>query len=246
MAPTVGVSLSFCLAFTLLCHPSQHCRPVTYWGQCDSLSATVLHWLVVYMYHVHVSQHVRVHISRTTATPAASARRGLIVLSMQGPYKKCISSVLSRSVCCASLSQIHCSKYLREQIFKAIYLEIYWEKPFQIVVLFSWISLLDNAVVAEKKLAKLYFLHNPEGSHPQNTSVSEQLRSWTLPFQTRSNTITLFIVKSVAGMATDLTIKYANFAILNIRNITPFHGSIMLRQLCSLKCFEQCISCDTG
>ena len=32
--------------------------------------------------------------------------------------------------------KIHCSKYLREQIFKAIYFEIYWEKSFQIVVLF--------------------------------------------------------------------------------------------------------------
>ncbi len=34
-------------------------------------------------------------------------------------------------------AKLHCSKYLREQIFKAIYLEIYWEKSFQIVVLFS-------------------------------------------------------------------------------------------------------------
>ena len=41
-------------------------------------------------------------------------------------------------------------KILKEQIFKAIYLEIYWEKSFQNVVLFSWIILLDNAVVAEK------------------------------------------------------------------------------------------------
>ncbi len=32
---------------------------------------------------------------------------------------------------------IHCSKHLRDQTFKAIYLEIYWEKSFQIVVLFS-------------------------------------------------------------------------------------------------------------
>ncbi len=40
------------------------------------------------------------------------------------------------------------SKYLIEQIFKTIYLEIYWEKPFQIVVMFSWIILLDKSVVA--------------------------------------------------------------------------------------------------
>ena len=46
--------------------------------------------------------------------------------------------------------------------------------------------------MAEKKLAKLYFLHNPEGNRPQNTSVSEPLRSWALSFPTRSNTITRF------------------------------------------------------
>ncbi len=102
---------------------------------------------------------------------------------------------------------------LRDQIFKAIYLAIYWEKSFQMLVLFSWIILLDNAVVAE--LVKLYFLHNPEGNNPPSTSVSEPLRLW--PFQTRSNTITLFIVKSVAGMATDLTL-----------------------QLCPLTCFFLC------
>ena len=71
---------------------------------------------------------------------------------------------------------LHYSKYLREQIFKAKYLEIYWEKSFQILVLFSWIILLDNAVVAEKKISKTVFLHNPERITPQNTSVSEQLR----------------------------------------------------------------------
>ncbi len=43
----------------------------------------------------------------------------------------------------------------------------------------------------------------------------------TFTFQTRSNTITLFIAKSVAGMATDLQLNYANFA--------PLHVCIMLR-----------------
>ncbi len=78
-------------------------------------------------------------------------------------------------------------------------------------------------------LAKLYFLHNPEGNHPQNTSVSEPLRSWPVSFQTRSNTITLFIVKSVAGMATDLTLNHANFAPVNVGNFAPLHVCIMLR-----------------
>ncbi len=47
-------------------------------------------------------------------------------------------------------------------------------------------------------------------------------------FQTRSNTITLFIVKSVAGKATDLTLNYANFAPLNVWNFAPLHVCIML------------------
>ncbi len=62
---------------------------------------------------------------------------------------------------------IHCSKYLRDQIFKAIYLEIYWEKSFQIVVLFSWIILLDNAVVGEKKLANFIFDITQRGITPK-------------------------------------------------------------------------------
>ena len=102
------------------------------------------------------------------------------------------------------------------------------EKSFQIAVLFSWIIFLDNTVVAEK-ISKTLILHNPEGNHPQHISVSEPLRSWPLPFQTRSKTITLFIVKSVAGMATDLTLNYANFATLNVWNFTPLHVCIMLR-----------------
>ena len=138
----------------------------------------------------------------------------------------------SRVRACYHWPLIHCSKHLRDQTFKAIHLEIYWEKSFQIVVLvvlFSRIIVLDNAVVAEKKLAKLYFLHNPEGNHPQNTSASEPLRSWPLTFQTRSNTITLSIVKSVPGVATDLTISYAKFAPLNVWNFAPLHVFIMLR-----------------
>ena len=66
------------------------------------------------------------------------------------------------------------------------------------------------------------FLHNLEGNHPRNnTSVSEPLRSRPLSFQTRPSTITLFIVKSVADMATDMALNYANFA--------PLHVCIMLR-----------------
>ncbi len=62
---------------------------------------------------------------------------------------------------------IHCSKHLREQTFKAIYLEIYWEKSFQIVVLFSRFIVLDNAVVAEKNSKTLFFTQPRGESHPK-------------------------------------------------------------------------------
>ncbi len=38
-----------------------------------------------------------------------------------------------------------------------MYLEIYWEKSFQIVALFSRITVLDNAVGAEKNSKKIFF-----------------------------------------------------------------------------------------
>ena len=97
----------------------------------------------------------------------------------------------------------------------------------------------------QNKISKTYFLHNSEGDHPKNTSVSEPLRSWPLAFQTLTNTITLFIVKSVAGIATDLSLNYAKFAPLNVWNFAALRVFIMLRKLCSLKYFEQCINNGT-
>ncbi len=47
---------------------------------------------------------------------------------------------------------------IRDQTFKAIYVEIYWEKSFQIVVLFSRIIVLDNAVVAEKNTKTIFYI----------------------------------------------------------------------------------------
>ncbi len=41
--------------------------------------------------------------------------------------------------------------------------------------------------------------------------------------------MTVFIVKTVAGMATDLTLNYVNFAPLNVWNFAPLHVCIMLR-----------------
>ncbi len=125
------------------------------------------------------------------------------------------------------LRKIHCSKYFKGSDFQSHIFGNILGKSFQIVVIFSWIILLDNAVAAEK-IAKLYFLHNPEENHPPNTSVSEPLQSWPLPFQTRSNTVTLFILKSVAGMATDLTLNYSNFAPLNDWNFAPLHVCIII------------------
>ncbi len=46
---------------------------------------------------------------------------------------------------------------------------------------------------------------------------------------TLSNTVTLFIVKSVAGMATDLKLNYANFAPVNVWNFAPLYVCIKLR-----------------
>ncbi len=46
---------------------------------------------------------------------------------------------------------------------------------------------------------------------------------------TLSNRITLFIVKSVAGMAANLTINYVNFTPLNVLNFAPLNVFIMLR-----------------
>ncbi len=77
--------------------------------------------------------------------------------------------------------------------------------------------------LGQKKISKIvFFLHNPEGNHPKNTSVSEPLRSWHLPFQTRSNTVT-----NIAGMATDLTLNYVNFAPVNVWNFAPLHVCII-------------------
>ncbi len=38
-----------------------------------------------------------------------------------------------------------------------MYVEIYWEKSFQVVVLFSRIIVVDKAVVAEKNSKNLFF-----------------------------------------------------------------------------------------
>ena len=40
---------------------------------------------------------------------------------------------------------------------------------------------------------------------------------------------TLFIIKSVAGIATDLTLLYANVSPVNVYNFVPVHVCIVLR-----------------
>ncbi len=44
--------------------------------------------------------------------------------------------------------------------------------------------------------------------------------------------------KSVAGMATDLTLNYANFAPVNVWNFAPY-SVLCYTNFSSLKCFEQ-------
>ncbi len=78
-----------------------------------------------------------------------------------------------------------------------------------------------------KKISKTVFLHNPEGELPPKHKCIRAIVIMT--FQTRSNTITLFIVKSVAAVAPDLTTNYANFSPLNVWNFAPLHVCIMLR-----------------
>ena len=93
-------------------------------------------------------------------------------------YTKLLFPAVSRPMehFSAWCSQLHCSRHLRDQSFKEIYLEIYWKKSFQIVVLFSRIIVLGNAVVTEKKISKILFFTSPP-HYPKNTSVSEPLRS---------------------------------------------------------------------
>ena len=53
------------------------------------------------------------------------------------------------------------------------------------------------------------------------------------------------IVKPVAGVATDLTLNYSNFAPVNVWNFAPLHVYILCyAKFCPLKCFEQCIYCQ--
>ncbi len=122
---------------------------------------------------------------------------------------------------------MHCSKNLRDQTFKAIYLEIYWEKSLQIVVRFSRNIVLDNAVVAEKN-SKIYF-YITDGNHPNHKCIRVIANMTFILSNTLKHYTTLFIVKSVAGMATDLTINYSKFTPLNVWNFAPLHVFFMLR-----------------
>ncbi len=78
--------------------------------------------------------------------------------------------------------QLHCSKRLSCQTFKAIRLEIYWEKSFQIVVLFSRIIVLDNAVVAQK-IAKVIFYISQSGITPKTQVYQSHCDHGLYPFK---------------------------------------------------------------
>ncbi len=75
--------------------------------------------------------------------------------------------------------------------------------------------------MAKKKLANFIFLRNSQGITPK-TEVYQSNCDHDL-----SNRITMFIVKSEAAVATDLT-NYANFAPFNVLNFALLHVLIML------------------
>ncbi len=71
-------------------------------------------------------------------------------------------------------------------------------KFFQIVIMWSWIILLNKAAVDKKKYQN--FAGNPP---PQKKKKKHKcIRAIAIMIFTLSNRITLFIVKLVAGMAT--------------------------------------------
>ncbi len=64
----------------------------------------------------------------------------------------------------------------------------------------------------QKKIAKVYFLHNPEGNHPpKNTSVSEIQSHCDHDLYPFKHCNTVYCQIRSWGMATDLTLNYANF-----------------------------------
>ncbi len=76
---------------------------------------------------------------------------------------------------------------------------------------FSWKSFLDEAVVKNSKTLFLHNMHNSEGNHPPK---HKGIRAIAIVTFTLSSRITMSIVKSVAGMATDLTISCPNIFIM--------------------------------
>ncbi len=60
---------------------------------------------------------------------------------------------------------------------------MYWEKSFQIVVLFSWIILLDNAVVAEKISKTLFFYITQRGITPKTQVYQSNCDHDLYPFK---------------------------------------------------------------
>ncbi len=93
-------------------------------------------------------------------------------------------------------------------------------KTFKIV----WSILLDNAVVAEIFLAKLFYI-TQRGITPKTRVYQSHCDHDLYPFK-HYNTV---YAKSVPGMATNLTLNYANFAPVNVWNFTLLHVCTMLR-----------------
>ncbi len=82
----------------------------------------------------------------------------------------------------------------------------------------------------QKKIAKKYYYTTQRGitskTQVYQNHCDPDLYPSALSFQTRSNTAILFVVKSVADMATDLTINYAKFVPLNVWIFAPYMSSL--------------------
>ncbi len=81
----------------------------------------------------------------------------------------------------------------------------------------------------QKKMSKTWFFYITQRGFTPKTQVYQSHCDHDFYAFKHLNTVTLFIVKPVAGIATELTINYAKFAPLNVWNFAPLPVFIMLR-----------------
>ncbi len=141
-----------------------------------SVTTGLLIQLVQYYAHVPVHKMAAERTEHLYATSIPDATT-IPKLPLCPEYPPNLSNV-------TTVTYIHCSKYWRGQIFKAMYSEIYWGKSFHIVVLFSWIILLHNTVVVEKKISKtLFFYITQRGIIPKTQVYRSHCHHDLYPFK---------------------------------------------------------------